>query len=50
MASVSRAMRSRSLDPVFSSGVFMALKSGELAADAIHRGLGCGSGHGLDVR
>ncbi|MEE2638710.1 MAG: NAD(P)/FAD-dependent oxidoreductase [Acidobacteriota bacterium] len=27
------------LDPVFSSGVFMALKSGELAADAIHGGL-----------
>ena len=30
------------LDPVFSSGVFMALKSGELAADAIHRGLDAG--------
>ena len=27
------------LDPVFSSGVFLALKSGELAADAIHKGL-----------
>ena len=27
------------LDPVFSSGVFLALKSGELAADAIHTGL-----------
>ena len=27
------------LDPVFSSGVFLALKSGELAADAIHAGL-----------
>ena len=27
------------LDPVFSTGVFMALKSGELAADAIHAGL-----------
>jgi len=27
------------LDPVFSSGVFLALKSGELAADAIHVGL-----------
>ena len=27
------------LDPVFSSGVFLALKSGEMAADAIHRGL-----------
>lgn len=27
------------LDPVFSSGVFLALKSGELAADAIHQSL-----------
>ena len=27
------------LDPVFSTGVFMALKSGEMAADAVHRGL-----------
>ena len=27
------------LDPVFSSGVFLALKSGEMAADAIHQGL-----------
>jgi flavin-dependent dehydrogenase len=27
------------LDPVFSSGVFLALKSGELAADAIHEAL-----------
>ena len=27
------------LDPVFSSGVFLALKSGEMAADAIHKGL-----------
>lgn len=27
------------LDPVFSSGLFLALKSGELAADAIHQGL-----------
>ncbi|MEM9281399.1 MAG: NAD(P)/FAD-dependent oxidoreductase [Verrucomicrobiota bacterium] len=27
------------LDPVFSSGVFLALKSGELAADAIHDAL-----------
>ncbi|MCA9425292.1 MAG: tryptophan 7-halogenase [Candidatus Omnitrophica bacterium] len=27
------------LDPVFSSGVFLALKSGELAADAIHNAL-----------
>ena len=30
------------LDPVFSTGVFMALKSGELAADAVHRGLDTG--------
>lgn len=27
------------LDPVFSTGVFLALKSGEMAADAVHRGL-----------
>ena len=27
------------LDPVFSTGLFMALKSGEMAADAVHRGL-----------
>lgn len=27
------------LDPVFSSGVFFALKSGEMAADAVHRAL-----------
>lgn len=27
------------LDPVFSSGVFLALKSGEMAADAIHESL-----------
>jgi flavin-dependent dehydrogenase len=27
------------LDPVFSTGVFLALKSGEMAADAIHEGL-----------
>jgi flavin-dependent dehydrogenase len=27
------------LDPLFSTGVFLALKSGEMAADAIHRGL-----------
>ena len=27
------------LDPVFSSGVFLALKGGELAADAIHTAL-----------
>ena len=31
------------LDPVFSSGVFLALKSGEMAADAIHRGLDSGN-------
>ena len=30
------------LDPVFSTGVFMALKSGEMAADAVHRGLEAG--------
>jgi flavin-dependent dehydrogenase len=30
------------LDPVFSSGVFMALKSGELAADAVHGALETG--------
>ena len=30
------------LDPVFSTGVFLALKSGELAADAIHHGLDAG--------
>ena len=30
------------LDPVFSSGVFLALKGGELAADAIHAGLETG--------
>ena len=27
------------LDPVFSSGVFLALKSGEMAADTIHHAL-----------
>jgi flavin-dependent dehydrogenase len=27
------------IDPVYSSGVFLALKSGELAADAIHESL-----------
>ena len=32
------------LDPVFSTGVFMALKSGEMAADAVHRGLEDGAG------
>jgi len=30
------------LDPIYSSGVFLALKSGELAADAIHEGLTLG--------
>ena len=30
------------LDPLFSTGVFLALKSGELAADAIHAGLASG--------
>ena len=32
------------LDPLFSTGVFLALKSGEMAADAIHAGLSTGSG------
>lgn len=27
------------IDPIYSSGVFLALKSGELAADAVHEGL-----------
>ena len=31
------------LDPLFSSGVFLALKSGEMAADAIHAGLAAGA-------
>src|SRR5262245_56395746 len=31
------------LDPLFSTGVFLALKSGEMAADAIHAGLSSGS-------
>ena len=31
------------LDPVFSTGVFMALKSGEMAADAVHRNLDAGT-------
>ena len=31
------------LDPVFSTGLFMALKSGEMAADAVHRGLAAGA-------
>jgi len=30
------------LDPLFSSGVFLALKSGEMVADAIHAGLEAG--------
>ncbi len=30
------------LDPVFSSGVFLALKSGEMAADAVHSALTAG--------
>ncbi|HUF63509.1 MAG TPA: NAD(P)/FAD-dependent oxidoreductase [Verrucomicrobiales bacterium] len=30
------------LDPVFSSGVFLALKSGEMAADAVHAALEAG--------
>lgn len=30
------------LDPVFSSGVFLALKSGEMAADAVDAALKCG--------
>ncbi len=30
------------LDPVFSSGVYLALKSGELAADAVHAALAAG--------
>lgn len=30
------------LDPVFSSGVLLALKSGELAGDAVHNALGAG--------
>jgi flavin-dependent dehydrogenase len=30
------------LDPLFSTGVFLALKSGEMAADAIHAGLAAG--------
>jgi flavin-dependent dehydrogenase len=31
------------LDPLFSTGVFLALKSGEMAADAIHAGLMSGN-------
>tara|TARA_B100001123_G_scaffold446852_1_gene602542 strand:+ start:7310 stop:8554 length:1245 start_codon:yes stop_codon:yes gene_type:complete len=31
------------LDPVFSTGVFLALKSGEMAADAVHKGLNDGT-------
>lgn len=30
------------LDPIYSSGVFLALKSGELAADAVHAALAAG--------
>jgi flavin-dependent dehydrogenase len=30
------------LDPLFSTGVFLALKSGEMAADTIHAGLATG--------
>ena len=38
------------LDPLFSTGVFLALKSGEMAADAIHAGLASGqvSAHHFD--
>lgn len=38
------------LDPLFSTGVFLALKSGELAADAIHAALATGdvSAHHFD--
>jgi len=32
------------LDPLFSTGVFLGLKSGEMAADAIHAGLSTGNG------
>jgi flavin-dependent dehydrogenase len=32
------------LDPLFSTGVFLALKSGEMAADAIHAALSSGDG------
>ena len=31
------------LDPLFSTGVFLALKSGEMAADAVHAGLTSGN-------
>jgi len=30
------------LDPLFSTGVFLALKSGEMAADTIHAALAAG--------
>jgi flavin-dependent dehydrogenase len=30
------------IDPIYSTGVFLALKSGEMAADAIHEALGSG--------
>ena len=32
------------LDPLFSTGVFLALKSGEMAADAVHAALSTGDG------
>jgi len=45
------------LDPIFSSGVMMALKSGVLASDAIHKGLrtgnlspGCFADYGRQLR
>ena len=38
------------LDPVFSSGVFLALKSGELAADAIDKALEAGDVSGEQFR
>jgi hypothetical protein len=34
------------LDPLYSSGVFLALKSGQLAADAIHEGIAAGDTSG----
>ncbi len=34
------------LDPIYSSGVLLALKSGELAADSIHEGLAAGDTSG----
>src|SRR4026207_1276272 len=45
------------LDPIFSSGVMMALKSGVLAGDTIHKGLltgnlspGCFADYGRQLR